>query len=253
MNNLRSILTSFKIKDELNPKFWEKVGNSYILTDKVRNRLLEIANDFIESLEVDVVISDIVMTGSLANYNWSDYSDVDIHLMVDYDQFNEKEKDLYDDLFYLKKSIYNKNHDITIYGYDVELYIEDDSVIEKPKDIGIYSILLNEFRVKPKKEDMEINYSRIQSKAKKWMKIIDGVVENTEDGDIESAKKLIKKYSDKLNKYRVCGLQKGGEYSDENLVFKVLRRNGYLEKIRSLKNKLIDKKLSLKELKKLTN
>lgn len=253
MNNLRSILTSFKIKDELNPKFWEKVGNSYILTDKVRNRLLEIANDFIESLEVDVVISDIVMTGSLANYNWSDYSDVDIHLMVDYDQFNEKEKDLYDDLFYLKKSIYNKNHDITIYGYDVEVYIEDDSVIEKPKDIGIYSIVLNEWLVKPKKEDMEINYSRIQSKAKKWMKIIDGVVENTEDGDIESAKKLIKKYSDKLNKYRVCGLQKGGEYSDENLVFKVLRRNGYLEKIRSLKNKLIDKKLSLKELKKLTN
>ena len=107
--------------------------------------------------------------------------------------------------------------------------------IEKPKDIGIYSILLNEWLVKPKKEDMEINYSRIQSKAKKWMKIIDGVIENTEDGDIESAKKLIKKYSDKLNKYRVCGLQKGGEYSDENLVFKVLRRNGYLEKIRSLK------------------
>lgn len=249
MNNLRSILTSFKIKDELNPKFWEKVGDQYILTDKVRNRLLEIANDFIESLEVNVVISDIVMTGSLANYNWSDYSDVDIHLMVDYDQFNEKEKDLYDDLFYLKKSIYNKNHDITIYGYDVEVYIEDDSVIEKPKDIGIYSILLNEWLVNPKKEDMEINYSRIQGKAKKWMKIIDGVVENTEDEDIESAKKLIKKYSDKLNKYRVCGLQKGGEYSDENLVFKVLRRNGYLEKIRTLKNKLIDKKLSLKELK----
>jgi hypothetical protein len=189
------------------------------------------------------------MTGSLANYNWSDYSDVDIHLMVDYNQFNENEKELYDELFYLKKSIYNKNHDITIYGYDVEVYIENDSVIEKPKDIGIYSLILEEWLVEPKKEDMEINYSRIQSKAKKWMKIIDGVIENTEDEDIESAKKLIKKYSDKLNKYRVCGLQKGGEYSDENLVFKVLRRNGYLEKIRTLKNKLIDKKLSLKELK----
>ncbi len=249
MNNLRSILTSFKIKDELNPKFWEKVGDQYMLTDKVRNRLLEIANDFIESLEVDVVITDIIMTGSLANYNWSDYSDVDIHLMVDYNQFNENEKELYDELFYLKKSIYNKNHDITIYGYDVEVYIENDSVIEKPKDIGIYSLILEEWLVEPKKEDMEINYSRIQAKAKKWMKIIDGVIDNTEDGDIESSKKLIKKYSDKLNKYRVCGLQKGGEYSDENLVFKVLRRNGYLEKIRTLKNKLIDKKLSLKELK----
>ena len=57
----------------------------------------------------------------------------------------------------------------------------------------------------------------------------------------------IKKYKDKLKKYRTCGLEKDGEYSDENLVFKVLRRNGYIEKLFDFENKYIDKQLSLKE------
>jgi hypothetical protein len=79
------------------------------------------------------------------------------------------------------------------------------------------------------------------------MDIIDGVIENAEDESIDEAKLLIKKYRDKLKKYRTCGLEKGGEYSDENLVFKVLRRNGYIEKLINFTNKHIDKKLSLKE------
>ena len=76
---------------------------------------------------------------------------------------------------------------------------------------------------------------------------IDGLIENVKDEDLDDAKELIKKYNDKLRKYRTCGLQKGGEYSDENLVFKVLRRNGYLDKLKELKSKLTDKQLSLKE------
>jgi peptidoglycan hydrolase-like protein with peptidoglycan-binding domain len=79
------------------------------------------------------------------------------------------------------------------------------------------------------------------------MSIIDGVEETIQDEDIETAKKLIKKYTTKIRKFRECGLEKGGEHSDENLVFKILRRNGYLEKIKEMKDKLIDKKLSLKE------
>jgi len=79
------------------------------------------------------------------------------------------------------------------------------------------------------------------------MDIIDSVIENASDEPIESAKKIIKKYKDKLKKYRTCGLEKDGEYSDENLVFKVLRRNGYIEKLFNFEDKHIDKQLSLKE------
>ena len=216
------------------------------MNTSVRNKLIQIANDFIDSLNVPVVISDIIMTGSLANYNWSDYSDVDIHIIADFSQFGGK-KELYDELFYLKKSIYNKTHNITIYGYDVEVYIEDESEINDVKSIAKYSVLKDEWNIKPKQDDVEIDYSEIQKKSNKWMKLIDVLINTVNDEDFDTATKLIDKYNNKLRKYRVSGLQKGGEYSDENLVFKVLRRNGYLEKLRSLKDKMSDKYLTLKE------
>lgn len=246
MSNLNSILKSFKVKESLNHHIWKQDGEDYVMRNNVRNKLIQIANDFIDSLNVPVVISDIIMTGSLANYNWSDYSDVDVHIIADFAQFGNK-KELYDELFYLKKSIYNKTHNITIYGYDVELYIEDESEINDVKSIAKYSILNDEWNVKPKQDDVEIDYPEIQKKSKKWMRLIDVLIDTVNDEDFETATKLIDKYNNKLRKYRVSGLQSGGEYSDENLVFKVLRRNGYLEKLRSLKDKISDKYLTLKE------
>lgn len=248
MSNLKNILQSFKLKDELNPKIWEKSKNKeYSMRPKVRAHLLEIANDFIESLKVDVIVSDIIMTGSLANYNWSNYSDVDLHIIVDFDQFKQKSLPLYDELFHLKKTVYGLKHKITIFGYDVELYVENESIARNVKNAGRFSILTDEWVIKPVKESINIDVSGVKEKSEKWMKIIDGVEDSIQDSDIETAKKLIKKYVDKIRKFRECGLEKGGEYSDENLVFKILRRNGYLEKIKDMKDRLIDNKLSLKE------
>ena len=248
MSNLKNILQSFQLKDELNPKIWEKSKNEdYSMRPKVRTHLLEIAYDFIDSLNVDVVISDVIMTGSLANYNWSNYSDVDIHIIADFNQFPKNVRPLYDELFRLKKTVYGLKRKITIFGYDVELYVEDESISRDVQSAGRFSLLMNEWVDKPAKESVEINVSNIQEKAKKWMKIIDGVEENIKDEDIDTAKKLIKNYVTKIRKFRECGLEKGGEYSDENLVFKILRRNGYLEKIKDMKDRLVDNKLTLKE------
>ena len=63
------------------------------------------------------------------------------------------------------------------------------------------------------------------------MKIIDEVIDNLDDKSMESGVDSINKIKDKLKKYRTAGLEKGGEMSDENLVFKVLRRNGYMQKL----------------------
>lgn len=247
MSDLKNILQSFKVQGNLNPKIWKKSEKTILMDSKVRTRLLEIAYDFIEFLNLDILVSDIVMTGSLSNYNWSKYSDVDIHILVDFSQFSEIEKPLYDELFYLKKSLYNDKHDLKIFGYDVENYVENELTQKKVKGIGIYSLLNNEWLSKPSRELVDINYEQISSKVKQWMKIIDGIVDNTKDEDVETSKNIIKKCNEKLAKYRESGLHDGGEYSEENLVFKVLRRNGYLQKIRSLSDKLVDKKLSLKE------
>jgi predicted nucleotidyltransferase len=245
---LNDILNSFRIKDELNTYIWtDGEDGEYTMKPKVRNKMLQIANDFIESFNIPVVVSDIIMTGSLANYNWSEFSDIDIHIIVDFDQFEDDKKEVYEELFYLKKSIYNKNHNITIYSFDVELYVENEQEIKDVKSIGKFSILSNEWIEEPSKEKVDIDYNRIQQKSKKWMKGIDILIDTIEDEDYDTSTKLIDKYNNKLRKYRVSGLKSDGEYSDENLVFKTLRRNGYLEKLRNLKNELSDKYLTLKE------
>lgn len=256
MSNLQSIIKSFHLQDNLNPKIWylpneksmgDPNGQNYKMRPEVRSRLLEIAYDFIDSLNVDVVFSDIIMTGSLANFNWSKYSDVDIHIIVDYDQLPKNSHDLYDELFRMKKTIYGVKHNITVFGYDVELYVEDEKIPRDTRNVGRFSLLNDEWIVKPSKDDVKINVEVIKEKSNQWMRIIDDVYENIQDEDIDTAKQLIDKYKNKIRKFRQSGLDKGGEYSEENLVFKVLRRNGYLEKIKDMKNKLIDKKLSLKE------
>jgi hypothetical protein len=99
----------------------------------------------------------------------------------------------------------------------------------------------------PKKEEFELDEKKLKQKIQQWIDIIDGVLENAQDEDIEGATKLIKKYREKLRKYRTCGLKKEGEYSYENLVFKYLRRNGYIGKLEDFKNKFVDKKLSLEQ------
>jgi hypothetical protein len=242
MSNLKSILSSFHLQDELNPKIWE---SSDKMSPKVRERLLEIAYEFIEFLGVDIIVSDVVMTGSLANYNWSQYSDVDLHIIADFEQFSEKELPLYEELFKLKKTLFNDKHNIKIYGYDVELYVQDET--ESHFSSGEYSVLFDEWITKPKKENVEIDTALIKNKSEHWMKIIDEVIDDTKEKSIESGMDSINKVKEKLKKYRTAGLEDGGEMSDENLVFKVLRRNGYIQKLFDFQNEYQDKKLSLKE------
>ena len=100
----------------------------------------------------------------------------------------------------------------------------------------------------PTKNEMKnVDTELIKEKAKQWMRIIDGVVDNIKDETPEQIKSIVKKYKEKLKKFRNCGLEKDGEMSLENLVFKLLRRNGYIGKLYNLPTELIDKKLSMNQ------
>jgi hypothetical protein len=246
MENTSSILKSFSVKDSLNPKIWVLSGDTPKMRPEIRKRLLEITYEFYVFLDVDVFVEDIVMTGSLANFNWSDFSDVDMHLIVDFSQFPEDVKELYEKLFTLKKLIFNENHDITIKDYDVELYVQDST--EEHTSSGVYSILYDDWITEPEKLQPSINKTLLMKKVKSWMNKIDEVIDDAKSGDeLELSKKLLDEFKDKLKEYRKSGLDKTGEFSYENLVFKFLRRNGYIEKLFKFEDKLIDNKLSLKE------
>ena len=103
MSNFQKILDSFSIKDTLNPKIWEnpKEPNETVMIPKVRKALMRIAEEFIDFLGDDVFVEDIHLTGSLANFNWSEFSDFDLHIIVDFKQY-EKQSELYKELFNLK-------------------------------------------------------------------------------------------------------------------------------------------------------
>jgi predicted nucleotidyltransferase len=195
-------------------------------------------------LDTDIVIDDIIVVGSIANFNWSKYSDIDVHILVDFKQYQKELKNMYIEYFDLKKIVFNQKRNVKIYGFDVEVFIED--VDMKGISGGVYSILEDNWIEKPKKIEAKIDLNLVKTKARQWMKMIDTYVNNLENEDIETIEKTFKEYKNKLKKFRLAGLKKGGEMSLENLVFKVLRRNGYIDKLYKTPLKQIDDKLSIK-------
>ena len=218
------ILQSFKVRDELNPEIWNYAGSENDkephLKPEIDERLLEISENFIGFLGVDVDIEDVTMTGSLSNYNWSSFSDIDLHVLIDFES-NDIDDKVLRELFNAKQGMWNSLHEIEVYGYEVEVYAQNSN--EPHFSTGVYSVLNNEWLVSPNK------------------------VEDTFDDQKVLQKSLVKKIKDKLKKFRKCGLEEMGEFSYENLVFKFLRRNGYLKKLAQLKNKITDEALSLEE------
>jgi hypothetical protein len=234
------IINTFGTRDSLNPKIWDKDDT---LNKEVREKLLGVANEFINFLGVPILVEDIIFTGSLSNYNWSKYSDIDLHVVADFTQFSDELLPLYQELFKVKKTLFNTDHDIKIFGYEVELYVQDSN--EAHFSSGVYSVLFDEWSNKPKKENVKVDKNLIREKSKQWMEIIDTALDAASDVTADDAREILKKCKDKLKKYRTCGLEKEGEYSDENLVFKVLRRNGYIEKLMNFENDVVDKELSI--------
>ena len=241
MDKIQNIVKSFDVQNNLNPDIWTEKDNK--MNPQVRKNLLEIAFQFIDSLDTDVIVDDIIVVGSIANYNWSKYSDIDLHILIDYKQFPQGLKELYTEYFDLKKIVFNQKRDIKMFGFDVECFVED--IDAKGVSGGEYSILENEWIKKPKKFDASVDKNMIVKTSKKWMRFIDTLLKNIEDESPEQIEKILKTYKNKLKKFRISGLQKGGEMSLENLVFKVLRRNGYIDKLYKYPIKVIDTKLSI--------
>lgn len=243
MTGFKKVLKSFHVKNNLNPKVWIEKNGKFIMDPKVREHLLSIAENFIDFLNVDIVVSDIVLTGSLANYNWSDFSDFDLHVIADFEQFEENKLELYKELFNVKKTLYNDEHDITIYGYDVELYVQDEN--ESHYSSGVYSVLHNKWEVKPKKEGFSLDEKALENKVQSLMTQIDTTIEDAKEEPTEKAVERVNKLRKKIKELRGEGLKEEGEFSYENLAFKFLRRNGYIQKLFDFESNILDKEFSI--------
>jgi hypothetical protein len=100
----------------------------------------------------------------------------------------------------------------------------------------------NEWIDVPKKLKFEVDKKVLENKIKCWTDKIDKATETASmDDDVDVLENLRKK----IKEYRKSGLEKEGELSYENLVFKFLRRSGYIQKLFDSTQKAVDKQLSI--------
>jgi len=240
MKDFQKILDSFEVRKTLNPKVWENPTEpkSAEMKEKVRAGLLKIAEKFVEYLGDDIFVDDVVLTGSLANFNWSEFSDFDLHVIIDFSQFGDESETIKEN-FNLKKQIFNEKHDITIFGYDVELYAQDAE--ENHFSTGVFSVLSDEWISSPKKIKFQLDKSTLERKISQWTEKIDSAIEKSDKND----GKVLDDIKEKIKEYRKSGLEEEGELSYENLVFKFLRRSGHIQKLFDKANQSVDKELSI--------
>lgn len=230
-------------KSDLYPKIWDP--KTKLLNHNISLRLKEIAQDFIAGFEYPIKIKDIILTGSIANYNWNQYSDVDLHIVVDFREIPKQYLEAFKDYFNAKKEVWNKNHNISIVDHEVEVYIQD--INEPHHSTGVFSILQNKWLAEPSHKDQDIDYEDITSKTEQFIEQINKISDLLAKKDYQRAIQLAEKIKNKIKKYRQAGLEKTGEYSTENLVFKMLRNGGHLESLSNLKRQAYDQNMSIEE------
>jgi predicted nucleotidyltransferase len=235
--NDQKIIKSFGTKETLSDNIFDSDNQ---MKDDVKNALLKISDDFIDTLGVEFFVHDVVLTGSLANYNWSNYSDVDLHIIIDFED-SEYDITLLKEFFDAKERVFNEKYHLKIKGYDVEIYVQD--INQEHVSSGVYSVLNDEWVIKPDKTNPKIDDNKIIQKGEEYAKKIDSLISKFKSNKVVSNETTT--LYKKIKSFRQSGLDKGGEYSYENLTFKLLRRNGYMEKLLKLRTALIDKKLSV--------
>lgn len=243
-------MSSFHDNDVLDPKFWFDGGKT--LDSKVRLKLLNIADSFWDSLNIDFASpKDIILTGSICNYNWSKYSDIDLHIVVDFLDIDDN-TDLVYDYFMAKKSCWNTEHKrLTIYGHQVEIYVQD--VSDDLVSSGIYSLEKNKWIKEPSNNETicgKADKVKIREIAASIMTDIDNLIDeynSTKDTHkIEDIGRRARRLFYKIKRVRKDSISNYGESGVGNIVFKVLRRTKYLEKLYDLRIAAFDKVNSLR-------
>jgi len=233
-------LNSFEVNDSLEPEIWE--GDR--LKAEVREKLLKIVSDFLVDMPFDLEPDDITLTGSLANYNWSKYSDVDLHILYDFSEVDEN-KELVIQFFKNLQTNWNNRHDIYMSDYEVEIYFQDST--EPHISTGVYSIQNDEWLTKPEPVVASIDYANIEKKAEDIVNRIDHIEQMMTDEEGGAVLDAIDRLKAKIRNMRQSGLEGAGQFSVENLAFKVLRRSEELGRLSDLKAKAYDELMSIEQ------
>jgi hypothetical protein len=215
------------VNKELNPKVWEEDQ----LRPEVKQKLENIARVFIEFVAVDLDVVDLTLTGSNANYMWTKYSDLDLHVII-----NGTIDAATRELFMAKKALWAEHHDITIRGLPVECYIQGEK--EAHHSSGVYSIMNSKWLMVPRKLKPKVDDSAVENK-------LNAMVHDVTAAVTGGNRKKLEQVKERITTMRKSGLERAGEWSIENLVFKALRNMGIIDQLSEKIRELEDQELSL--------
>tara|TARA_Y100000033_G_scaffold31563_1_gene30133 strand:+ start:30 stop:737 length:708 start_codon:yes stop_codon:yes gene_type:complete len=235
VKSFQSLRLTLRYHKKLNIKFWHERS----LRPEVREKLLQIGYKWAEFAKIPFeAIKDMILVGGNANYNYTRFSDLDLHLVVDKSKIADC-PELLDDYLRDKKKLWALVHDIKIYSHPVELYAQDEND-PLPANQGVYSIIKGEWILEPRQTEVNLSDPLLFRKIRAMVEKIDDLIENEAD-DSDVLRKLQKRIRD----MRASAIQQGGEFALENLVFKELRNLGYLDKLSNHIRNLEDTNLSL--------
>jgi hypothetical protein len=227
---------SLQYHNNLNPKLWDD-GQ---LKPEVRGKLIQFAETWRDFAMIPKeMVQDVVMTGGNANYNYTDQSDIDVHLVVDRDGFGMP-RDFIDQFLQDKKILWTMTHpDIKVYGYPLEPYAQDPAE-SIPMNQGQYSLMNAQWIQMPSNLNLDFTGNKVlQDKVDHYKHVVDRLIRSS------ASAAALKGIKNKITAARGPAIAKGGEFSLENLVFKELRNQGYIDKIDMYLKSEQDKALSL--------
>jgi len=239
--SFRKYITEQFYNKTLSSKFWTK-EDAYTFDEEIAKKLVDIAMEVATDVEVDDLVEDIILTGSLANYNYTQHSDLDVHILIDFSELDANEEIVKLALDGVRYK-WNALHNITIKDHEIELYFQD--VNEKHISSGSYSLMNYEWIKQPKldiptidEQYVKFRYNQIKRDIQ-WMKNL--YLKNKKNKEaIQELHNSIDKYKNKVMKMRKDSLQKDGEYGEGNLIFKQMRNGGEMELLIKLLNSTYD-------------
>lgn len=241
MINFKTFYESRFYNDALHPRFWSE---SKEFDPEVKEKLLTIAMDVAREADVEDLVEDVQLTGSISNFNYTDFSDLDIHILLNFKNVNNDE-DLVKKALDGKRFVWNLRHDINIGGHDVEVYFQD--VDEPHAASGLYSLLNDEWITEPKHNEPSIDERDVIAKADK----IRGEISDLEmaqqtatQEDLKYLQEAAQALRKKINKMRKDSLEADGEFGIGNLAFKELRNSEDIERLIDLSHTLYDNQFS---------
>lgn len=238
------LVESIEKHNTLNSKLFTK---DEVLKDKVRDKMLEIVDEFLADLkeqDIKIKIDDILFIGSNASYNYTTDSDVDLHILANAKAANYS-AEIANALYSAYRTIFNKQLNIKLFDIPLEIFVETEDSARVSN--GVYSVKKNKWIKKPTAEEIpDYDTKALDELINKWETKCKDLIAEIKADKLENENKVVKMLEDIYDKLRKKGIAKG-EYSIENLTFKELRNKGYLDQLKDYRNELVSKRLSLEE------